>query len=64
MCSVVKKKEKTLPARIIGRIRAEASPYKHEGMVSDVPLGDVRTSGDDLAAIEARRNELRATGGQ
>jgi len=61
MRGVVKKKRKSLFARIFGERKSNPSPSEQEGVGFDLLLGDVRTDDDEAAAIEARRNELRAT---
>ena len=57
---VIKKKRKTLLARILGYFKSDSLPSKQDGNEPDVPLDDVRTDADDVAVIAARRDELRA----
>jgi len=60
MRGVIKKKRKSWFARLFGNIRSNPSPHEQEDITLDVPLGDVRIDDDEMATIEARRNELRA----
>ena len=60
MDGVIKKKRKSFFARIFGKIKSNPSECENEGIALDVPLGDVRIDDDEMAAIKARRNELRA----
>jgi hypothetical protein len=60
MSSVVKKKKKTLIAKIIEKAKGESNPQEQEGIALDIPLSDTRTNGVDMETILSRRNELRA----
>jgi hypothetical protein len=59
MSSVVKKKKKTLFARIIGKIKNEPAQYDQGDIDRNIPLDDIHTEISDLAVIATRRNELR-----
>jgi len=59
MGNVIKKKKKSLLSRIIGKIKSDSLTHVQDGFASDVPLNESRTNGEDITAIESRRNELR-----
>jgi len=61
MGNVVKKKKKSLFARIFEKTKNAPLPYEQEGMTFGVPLDDVRTDEDEAVAIAQRREELRVT---
>jgi len=60
MSNVIKKKKKSLLSRIIGKIKGGSFQHGQDDFTSDVPLNDICTNGEDINAIESRRNELRA----
>jgi len=57
MSGVVKKKKKSLLARIIKELKLSSSGEKQ--LPDDVPFDDVRTNDDDLVVIATRREEIR-----
>jgi hypothetical protein len=59
MSSVIEKKKKSWFAKIFDKRESNPSPSELDGVGFDL-LGDVRTDDDEAAAIEARRDELRA----
>lgn len=60
MSSVIKKKKKSLLAKIIGGIKAGPLPNEEGNFASDIPLDDVCIADGDAALIASRRNDLRA----
>ena len=61
MSSVIKKKNKSLLAKIIVGIKADPLPSEQGIFASDVPLDDVCIDDCDAALIASRRNDLRTT---
>jgi len=59
MGGVIKKKKKSLFSKIIGKIRSTPPSNEQRDIDSNIPLDDVRTDSDDLAAITSRRKELK-----
>ena len=59
MGNVIKKK-KPLLSKIIAKIKGGSLPDEYSSFNSDVSLGDVRISGEDMTAIDLRRNDLKA----
>ena len=61
MSSVIKKKNRSLLAKIIGEIKANPLQREQGNFVSDIPLDNVCIDDDgDAALIASRRNDLRA----
>ena len=61
MSNFLEKKKRTIFARIVGKIKENATLSEQKDTVYIIPFDDMR-SVDDLAAIERRRNELRNAG--
>lgn len=61
MRGVIKKKKKSVFARIVGKIWTAISPCEQASVTSDVPFDDVRISKEDVIAIATRRGELRTS---
>ena len=59
MGGVIKKKKKTLFAKIVGKIKGEQSPTEQQYIAPDVPLGEIRINNDDAHTILLRRKELK-----
>lgn len=58
MSSIVKKKKKSLLAKIIDRLLRGSSLYKQEDMVINDSFDDVRISEDEITTIASRRTEM------
>jgi RNase H-fold protein (predicted Holliday junction resolvase) len=60
MSSVIKKKKKTLTAKIIERVKGGSNQHKQEDIVLGIPLNVTQMDSKDMETIVSRRKELRA----
>jgi hypothetical protein len=60
MIRVVRKKKKTLFGRVVRKIESELSSRENRAVPPNISLGDTCVNDADAAAIQARREEMKA----